>query len=248
MKFIMFFTAILINLNATTIELSGTIISDNEKYITSKFMGFVKNMSIKEAQVVKKGDLLYEIDSSELDSKKQQLNLLLQINQNQYENTKRNYERYSRLYEKGLISKYEVEQLELSTNTLRNTIKISETQIKEIEEQYKYLKILAPNDGVIIKKNIKTGEMLIPGTTTLILSDLSDLVVKTEINESYINTIFIGQEVDLYIDSLEQSVKGRIATIIPNLNSISHTFQIKISINNIKYLYPGMYTKIKINL
>ncbi len=61
-----------ININAKTIELSATVISDNEKLITSRFMGFVKNVNVNEGDIVKKGQLLYEIDSTDIDSKKQQ--------------------------------------------------------------------------------------------------------------------------------------------------------------------------------
>lgn len=248
MKLLFLISFLFVNIEIMALELSGTIISDNEKNITSKFMGFIKNITAKEGEIVKKGDLLYEIDSSEIDSKKEQLNFSLQINHNQYDTVNRNYERYLRLYEKGLVSKYEVEQLELSSNNLKNMVNINKSQIKEIENQYKYLKILAPNDGVILKKYIKSGEMSIPGVTTFIISDLEDLVIKIDMNESHFKDIFIGQEVDIYIDSLNQYTKGKISSIIPNSNQISHTFVVKISIDKLKYLYPGMYVRILINL
>lgn len=108
MKLLFLISFLFVNIEIMALELSGTIISDNEKNITSKFMGFIKNITAKEGEIVKKGDLLYEIDSSEIDSKKEQLNFSLQINHNQYDTVNRNYERYLRLYEKGLVSKYEV--------------------------------------------------------------------------------------------------------------------------------------------
>ncbi len=85
-------------LNAKTIELSATVISDNEKFITSRFMGFVKNVNVSEGDLVKKGQLLYEIDSTDIDSKKQQALLGVQIYQNQFSNVKINYDRYKRLF------------------------------------------------------------------------------------------------------------------------------------------------------
>ena len=58
---------------ANNIELSGTVISDNEKVITSRNMGFIKDVYVNEGSFVKKGQLLYEIDSSSVDSSKQEL-------------------------------------------------------------------------------------------------------------------------------------------------------------------------------
>lgn len=54
MKYLWLLVFLLINLNAKSIELSGTVISDNEKYITSRFMGFIKNVTVSEGDMVKK--------------------------------------------------------------------------------------------------------------------------------------------------------------------------------------------------
>lgn len=248
MRYLSIIVLMLININATTLELSGTVISDNEKYITSRFMGFIKNVTISEGDKVKKGDLLYEIDSTDIDNKKQQAKLSMQIYQNQFVTVNRNYERYKRLYEKGFVAKHEVEQLELSSHNLKDMIKISQSQINEIQNQYKYLRILAPNEGIIIKKNINSGEMAIPGVTALILSDLNNLKIKVDISERDLKHMFIGKEVALTIESINLQTKGKISAIIPSSNLMTHTFTIKISIDKIKNLYPGMYTKVSISL
>lgn len=231
---------------AKTIELSGTVISDNEKFITSRFMGFVKNVNVAEGDIVKKGNLLYEIDSTEIDSKKQQAQLGVQMYENQYLDVKRNYERFNRLFEKGLVSKFEIEQLELGSKNLKNMVDIAKLQLEEVNNQYQYLKILAPNDGVIVKKMIKTGEMAIPGMPAFVLSDLSSLKIKTEVAEGNLADVSIGQKVKIEIPSIKFKIKGTISAIIPSSNPMTHTFTVKISFKKNKKVYPGMYTKITI--
>ena len=233
---------------AKTLELSATVISDNEKYITSRFMGFIKNVNVAEGDMVKKGQLLYNIDSTEIDSKKQQAQLSVQMYENQYLTMKRNYERFKRLLEQGLVSKFEVEQLELGTVNLESMVKISKSQVKEVNNQYKYLKILAPNDGVIIKKNIKSGEMAIPGMPALILSDLSSLKIKAEVSEQDLKDIFVGQKSQVEIPSLNFKTIGKISAIIPSSNPMTHTFTIKISFKSNKKVFPGMYSKVFIDI
>ena len=71
-KKVLLIISIFLYSNAADIELSGTVISDNEKVITSRNMGFIKNVYVTEGSFVKKGELLYEIDSSSIDSKKQE--------------------------------------------------------------------------------------------------------------------------------------------------------------------------------
>ncbi len=229
---------------AKTIELSSTVISDNEKYITSRFMGFIKSVNVAEGDIVKKGQLLYAIDSTEIDSKKQQALLGVQMYENQYLTMKRNYERFKRLLEKGLVSKFEVEQLALGTTNLEDMVKISRAQVKEVDNQYRYLTIKAPNNGVIIKKMIKAGEMAIPGMPAIVLSDLSSLKIKTEVSEGDLKNIFIGQKAKIKIPSLDFTTIGKIAAIIPSSNPMTHTFTIKLSFKKSKSVYPGMYAKV----
>ena len=242
-------TIFCVNLFANQLELSGTVISDNEKIITSRNMGYIKEVYVNEGSQVKKGDILYEIDSSNIDSNKKEVLLNLEILKNQARNIEINYNRYKRLQEQDLVSKYDLEQLELNLMNTKNMISITNAKLKEVDTQYDYLKIKAPNDGLIIRKSIKAGEMAMPSMPALILTDLSNLLIKTDISETNLNSIKIGQEVDVEIASQNFKTKGVVEAIIPNTNTMTHSFVLKISFNKENFnIYPGMYSKILINL
>jgi RND family efflux transporter MFP subunit len=246
---------------AESITLSGTVISDNKKMITSRFMGFVTEVKVSEGDFVKKGDLLYTIDSKEIDSALTQVKLgisqaqlSLQMYQNQYTNVKLNLERHKRLLSKDMVSKFEVENLALAEQNLANMISIAkkqviqaEAQLSEVKNQYRYLNIKAPNNGVIVNKNIKVGEMAMPGMPAIILSDLSNLKISAEIAENDLSRIKHGTKVQISIPSQKINVIGTVSAIIPSSNPMTHTFKIKISFKNkYKSVYPGMYATIKI--
>lgn len=232
---------------ANNIELSGTVISDNEKVITSRNMGFIKDVYVSEGSFVKKGQLLYEIDSSSIDSLKQEALLNLKMQENKLANIKVNYNRYKRLYKQDLVPKYDVEQLELNLINMKNMILIAKAKLKEVNYQYNYLKIKAPNDGLIIKKSIKAGEMAMPSSPALILTDLSSLKIKTDISENNLGKIKINQEVKVSIPSINLETRGKIDAIIPNINTVTHSFILKISFDKKELkVYPGMYAKLLI--
>jgi len=246
-------------LNAIEIELSGAVISDNQKMMTSRYMGYVKNMAVSEGDIVKKGQLLYEIDSKDIEAAERQVDLAisqarlaLQMNKNQLNNVLTNLARHKRLYKKKMVSTYEVENLELMAKNLKDMVKISEEQLKQAEakkdevlNQYKYLKITAPNDGVIVAKKLNEGEMAIPGMPGVVLTDLSSLKIVAEISESQLKYIHLGKKVDVAIPSLGLKTTGKIASIIPNSNPMTHKFKIKIKFDHQgKSVYPGMYAKI----
>ena len=257
---VMLFTTVTL-LQAVEIELSGSVISDNQKMMTSRYMGYVKNMAVSEGDIVKKGQLLYEIDSKEIESAERQVDLgisqarlALQMNKNQYNNVLLNLSRHQRLFKKKMVSKYELETLQLAAKNLKDMVKIAEEQVKQAEakkdevlNQYNYLKITAPNDGVIVAKKVNEGEMAIPGMPAVILTDLSRLKIVAEISESQLKDIHMGKEVMVTIPSLGFTTKGKISSIIPNSNPMTHKFKMKIAFDHKdRSVYPGMYAKILI--
>ncbi len=246
---------------AAKIELSGTVVSDNRKMITSRYMGFVKNVKVSEGDRVKKGDLLYEIDTKEIDSARAQVELAiqqallsLQMYQNQHANALLNLQRNRRLSQKGVISKAQYEGIELMEKNLRDMVKVAKKQVEqararlqEVLNQYNYLKVKAPNDGVIVQKNINSGEMALPGMPAMVLTDLSRLKIVTEISEKNLHYIKIGKKVKVNIPSINIDNEGEVSAIIPSSNPMTHSFKIKISFDTEgKVVYPGLYTKVTI--
>ena len=245
---------------AEGLNVSGSVISDNQKMITSRYMGFVTKVGASEGERVKKGKLLYTIDSKEVDSAKSrvqlgisQAELALQMNQNQLNNVLLNLSRYKRLLAKNMVSKYEVENLELAAKNMRDMVEISkkqvqqaQAQLKEVMNQYKYLNIKAPNNGVIVAKNINVGEMAMPGMPAFVLSDLSDLKISIEVAENDLSRVPFGQKVTVEVPSVGLKTIGKINAIIPSSNPMTHTFRVKVAFksNPKQPIYPGMYATV----
>lgn len=244
---------------AAPVEMAGTVVSDNHKMLTSRYMGFVKAVHVAEGDRVKKGDLLYEIDSKEIDSAKaqvelgiQQATLSLQMYQSQYTNLLLNLQRNKRLYEKDIVSKYQLENLQLAEKNLKDMIKVAKKQVEqakarlaEVENQYNYLRVKAPNDGVIVQKNINEGEMAMPGMPAVVLTDLSRLKIITEVSEQNLQDISIGEEVKVEIPSSGLTSNGTVESIIPSSNPMTHSFKVKIDFDTAdKVIYPGQYSKV----
>lgn len=247
---------------AIELELTGGVISDNQKMITSRYMGFIKNMKVNEGDIVKKGQPLYEIDSKEIESAERQVELAisqarlaLQMNRAQLSNITQNLERHKRLFQKGMVSKFDLENLELAAANFKDMVTIAEHQVKqaqakmeEVLNQYKYLKIVAPNDGVIVMKRINEGEIQVPGMPALVLTDLSDLKIVVEISESDLRHAKIGKKVIYEVPSIELKGEGEITSIIPSSHPMTHKFKVKISFDTQgKFVFPGMYAKVIID-
>jgi len=248
---------------AGELVLSGTVISDNQKMITSRFMGFIKNMRVNEGDMVKKGQVLYEIDSKEIEAAVKQVDLAisqarlaLQMNQNQLNNVLLNLARNKRLFEKDMVSKFELEQLELAAKNMRDMVEIAKKQVAQAEaqkdavlNQYKYLTIKASNDGVVVAKKLNEGDMQIPGMPALVITDLKHLKVLLDISESNLAHVRIGKRVKVQIPSIGLETEGKISAIIPASNPMTHKFKIKVDFDKKNaFVFPGMYAKVFIPL
>ncbi len=248
-------------LYAESLTVAGSVISDNQKMITSRYMGFVTKVGPSEGERVKKGQLLYTIDSKEVDSAKarvelgiSQAQLALQMNENQLNNVLLNLARYKRLYAKNMVSKYEVENLELAAKNMKDMVAISKKQVQqakaqldEVYNQYKYLNIKAPNNGVIVAKNIKVGEMAMPGMPAYVLADLSDLKISIEVAEQDLKKVPYGKKVTVEVPSADLTTTGTINAIVPSSNPMTHTFKVKVAFKAGKHMvYPGMYATVTI--
>lgn len=235
MKKFIVLALLITNIFANIIELDGVTESQNEKIISSKMMGYITKVNVNEGDSVKKGDILYEIDPTGITHDSD-------ILKSQVKTLELNLKRYKNLLDQDLVSKYEYEQLELNLLTAR-------TKLNELNANFSYLKVKAPNDALVIKKSIKEGEMAMPGMPHLILTDLNSLIIKANIAESNLKNIKLNQEVDIEIPSLEFKTKGKIVAIFPNTVANAHSFVIKIDFNKKDFqIYPSMYSKISINL
>jgi multidrug resistance efflux pump len=153
-----------------------------------------------------------------------------------------------------MVSKYELENLQLAAKNMEDMVKIAQKQVaqaramkKEVMNQYNYLKLKAPNDGVIIMKKLNVGEMAIPGMPGVVLTDLSKLSIIIEISETNLKYVTVGKKLKIEIPSIGLHTTGSVYSIIPSSNPMTHKFKLKIRFKKKnKSVYPGMYAKVQI--
>ncbi|MBE0495609.1 MAG: efflux RND transporter periplasmic adaptor subunit [Campylobacterales bacterium] len=254
MKSFVLFFLLFSSVFGDTLSLSGTVVSEREITITSRSTGFIKRIHVEEGQNVRKGDVLYEIDTNELDQSKRQVELSIaaatlswQMHLNQLHNASLNLARHQRLYAKAMVAKAEVEHLELSVKNLQAMTDIAAKQIDQAKaqlatlmHQYAYLTIQAPHDGLVTQKYLREGEMAMPGVPALRLVDMESLRIHAQLPESYLSHVRVGSTVEVEIPALGLLTQGTVEAIIPV--AATHTFKLKIAFEGTAY--PGMFARV----
>ncbi|MEY3090087.1 MAG: hypothetical protein RL113_403 [Pseudomonadota bacterium] len=250
------------SLQAGDITLTGTVVSDGQKMIGSRFMGYVKEVYVKLGDKVKREDDLYEMESAEFDMMKTQADLMLEQSKVIVEywreklrniNTKKlrlksTYRDDNRIFLTDMADlDAQAANAETMLEAMQVMVKEANIKAKQMSETYNFIKMKAPSDGVVVQKNIKPGDMVMPGMLTIMIVDTEDLEIDVSIPESIISKVQTAMRVPIEIPSIGFKSTGVIHAIVPDANPMTHKIKMRIRFNKgTRNIFPGMYAKVMI--
>ena len=217
----------------TYVELQANLKSRKNVVILSEFQGALKNFFVREGQLVKKGELLAEINDSGL---KEQLDqMLIQANY-----TKDNFDRIKRLWEKNIGS-------EMQFLKAKSDFETNNKMVEQIRDQLSKTKIYAPFDGEIDEIISNLGSNLVPGSSILRVVNLDIIYAEAQVPEKYVSSIELGTEALVSIPLLNEEVTSKIVQSGNFINPNNRTFRVEAPVENKdKRIKQNLNARIKI--
>lgn len=218
----------------TTSPVTGRIEPAQEALIIPMAQGTVNRVNISLGDFVKKGTVLFEIDSAQISAAYSQASAA-------YQAAKTAYNAMTTLYAEGAVSRADLESARANyTAALAAT-----TQTKEA---YDNCRPDAPFDGYITSLNVTVGNQAPTGNLAATVADISTLKIKTSVSEYLVNSVIPGQEVDIFINTLgDKAYTGIIESISPAPGAASLTYPTTITIaNESGELKAGMFAEVEI--
>ena len=217
----------------TYVELQANLKSRKNVVILSEFQGALKNFFVREGQLVKKGELLAEINDSGL---KEQLDqMLIQANY-----TKDNFDRIKRLWEKNIGS-------EMQFLKAKSDFETNNKMVEQIRDQLSKTKIYAPFDGEIDEIISNLGSNLVPGSSILRVVNLDIIYAEAQVPEKYVSSIELGTEALVSIPLLNKEVTSKIVQSGNFINPNNRTFRVEAPVENKdKRIKQNLNARIKI--
>jgi len=239
---------------------SGNIYAKQQIMVATRLMGYIKKMNVEAGDKVHKGELLFEVDPSDIYSMINQAKAGVMQAQSgllmaklAYADAKKDYQRFKNLYAKGAVSKRDFQKMQLNMNIRKSQIDLAEGMLDQAKaglqralDQKKYAKVTSPINGVVIRKTAKVAEMAIPGYPVLVLANLSSLRAKAFVKEGDIKKLHKNQKVSVYVSAINKTIPAIISAIIPSADPATHSYLVKFKLLNTKGLLPGMYAQISI--
>lgn len=223
---------------------SGTIEATKSARISTRIMGYVYKVNVKNGDKVKKGDLLLSLNSADIKAKKGQVNAQIVKAKSYYKNAKKDYERFTQLFKENSASQKELDNITTNYEQAKAGLESALQMQKEVEANLAYADIKAPFDGIITGKFIDKGDLAHPGTPLLSLENTSNYLVKTYVNENQIDKIHRGDAVNLKIKATNQVFEGIISEISISSKNSGGLYQVKVNIKDPKNIFSGMFVSV----
>lgn len=244
---------------STTITLSGKVQADKEAAVLAKNVGRVQSLAVKVGDVVKKDQVLFSLDKSDMQAAYEQAaagymlaQAAYEMNLEKYQKAVQDYENAKELFEIGAISQSDLDLMEMQASdavlrTAEAQFAQAKAQYESVAQSYADLDVKSPIDGIVTALNVKIGDMVTNSAPAATVVDMAQVFVTVSVSEKVINLIKGDQEVQVEIASAGKSIKGKIDSLSLAADARTGKYDIKVFIDNEDGLIkPGMFAKVTI--
>ena len=237
-----------------SITATGTIEPVTSVTVGTQVSGIVSHLYVDYNSVVKKGQVIAELDRTNLTSELNTARANLASAQSTMNFELANYNRYKTLYEKGLVSANDFETAKLSYLKAKEQVTTSQETVRRAQTNLGYATITSPIDGVVLSKSVEEGQTVAASFNTpelfTIAQDLTDMRVIADIDEADIGGVKDGQRVMFTVDAFpDDRFEGHVTQVRQQATTESNvvTYEVVISApNNDLKLKPGLTANVTI--
>ena len=238
----------------TSITATGTIEPVTSVTVGTQVSGIVSHLYVDYNSVVKKGQVIAELDRTNLISELNTAKANLSSAQSSLNYQLSNYNRYKELHEKGLVSADEFESARLQYLQAKEQVNTSKESVQKAQTNLGYATITSPIDGVILSKSVEEGQTVAASFNTpelfVIAQDLTNMRVIADIDEADIGGVKEGQRVSFTVDAFpDDHFEGQVTQVRQQATTESNvvTYEVVISAPNKDLkLKPGLTANVTI--
>ena len=238
----------------TSITATGTIEPVTSVTVGTQVSGIVSKLYVDYNTVVKKGQVIAELDKTNLTSELNRAKAELTSAQSTLTYEQANFKRYQTLFDKGLVSANDYESAKLSYEKARQTVSSARESVQKAQTNLGYATITSPIDGVVLSKSVEEGQTVAASFNTpelfTIAQDLTDMRVIANIDEADIGGVKEGQRVTFTVDAFpEDKFEGQVTQVRQEATTTSNvvTYEVVISAPNKDLkLKPGLTANVTI--
>jgi RND family efflux transporter MFP subunit len=224
----------------------GTVEAVHTADIGSKLMAQVKAVNVTAGKEVKEGDVLVQLDDTDLEAQAKQAQAQLVQAKAAAEQAQWDFDRQSKLLKTGSITEQEFVHTRTNNDRAKAAVVQAEQALRYAETTLSWAVIRSPINGVVVDKLVEAGDLVKPGQTLVRVYNRDKMQLVASVPESLTSRLSPGQDVNVKIDVLPKACVGTVSEIVPEATTQSRTFQVKVTGPCPPGVYSGMFGRLLI--
>jgi RND family efflux transporter MFP subunit len=238
---------------AEDVSLPGNIQPFTDAAIFARTTGYLKTRRADIGSRVKKGQVLAEIDTPEIDQQLLQARADLASAQANARLAKTTADRYEDLIKTDSVSRQDLDNAQGNYEAKQAAVMASEANVKRLEALHEFRIVYAPFDGVITARNTDIGALIGNGASAKELFHIAAvdrLRIYVNVPQTYTPSIHPGTEADIEIQNLPgRTFKGKLARTAQSIDATSRTLLTEIDLDNPGgIILPGSFAQVHLKL
>lgn len=237
-----------------SITATGTIEPVTSVTVGTQVSGIVNKLFVDYNSVVKKGQVIAELDKTNLMSQLNTAKTQLATAQSQLNYQTANYKRYKTLFEKGLVAADDFDNAKLSYTQAKEQVASAKEEVQRAQTNLGYATITSPIDGVVLSKSVEEGQTVAASFSTpelfTIAQDLTNMQVVADVDEADIGDVKEGERVSFTVDAYpDDTFEGEVKQVRQETTTTNNvvTYEVVISAPNADLkLKPGLTANVTI--
>lgn len=237
-----------------SITATGTIEPVTSVTVGTQVSGIVSKLFVDYNSVVKKGQVIAELDKTNLMSQLNTAKTQLATAQSQLNYQTANYKRYKTLFEKGLVATDDFDNAKLSYTQAKEQVASAKEEVQRAQTNLGYATITSPIDGVVLSKSVEEGQTVAASFSTpelfTIAQDLTNMQVVADVDEADIGDVKEGERVTFTVDAYpDDTFEGEVKQVRQEATTTNNvvTYEVVISAPNADLkLKPGLTANVTI--
>ncbi|MGB5218186.1 MAG: efflux RND transporter periplasmic adaptor subunit [Smithella sp.] len=227
------------------IETTGSLRADEEVMVSSEVDGIVKSIKVEEGTAVSKGNLLVEINQTDYQLDKRRAEAALKQAEASLANAKSEFQRKESLYKEELITKQQFDDISTRVILAEADLAKAKSMLETSAERLARTRIYSPLNGMVKEKKVSAGDFARTSSPLLQLIKVDPLKLNFTISEKDIAGLKTGQDVDFTVDSFpDKKFRGKVNLLYPNVEERTRTLQAEALVpNSERLLKPGLFVR-----
>ena len=237
-----------------SITATGTIEPVTSVTVGTQVSGIVSKLYVDYNSVVKKGQVIAELDKTNLMSQLNTAKTQLATAQSQLNYQTANFNRYKTLFQKGLVAADDFDNAQLAYKQAKEQVASAKEEVQRAQTNLGYATITSPIDGVVLSKSVEEGQTVAASFSTpelfTIAQDLTNMQVVADVDEADIGDVKEGERVSFTVDAYpDDTFEGTVKQVRQEATTTNNvvTYEVVISAPNADLkLKPGLTANVTI--